>query len=100
VKPLYTVTLLSRDPQDPSTTTPVGTIEVETLGNVTVILTKDEMGSILLESETVSAPPEFMAQLHETVQTLQELHEQMGRMQIACQHALTDMFAIHKWLTR
>lgn len=98
MKPLLKIKLTVRDPMDPSTLIDIGVVEVTSVGDVSIILTRDEMGAVKLETAEVASEPKFMEQLDEAVKTLKELHEQMGATQIAAQHALTDMFAIHKWL--
>lgn len=100
MKPLFCIHLKARDPMDPTTIEDIGTIEVSSIGDVTVILTRDQMGVSLIETSEVAAQPGFVEQLKEAAQTLKELHEQLGRTQVAANFAMTDMFAIHKWMTR
>jgi len=100
MKPIAKLTIFSRDPMDPDTLTKCGVVEFETIGEGQIILTRDEMGGIHIESAEIKADPIFTDQLNETCTTLAQLHEQLGKVHIAANHALTDMFAVHKLLTR
>lgn len=98
MKPLTTLTLQHRDPLS-GELTPIAVLTLETIGKGTLILASDAMGKLLLESCEVKPAEGFAEAINEATLTLKELHEQMVQTQIASQHALTDMFAIHKWLT-
>ena len=100
MKPLFKVTISLRDPYDPSTLTPVGGLEVTSLGDINVILTRDEMGTVKLEASEVAPEPGFLEMQREAMLTFKELHEQLARTSLAIQHANTDLFALHKWMTR
>lgn len=100
MKPLFKVNISLRDPMDPEKLITVGGLEVSSIGDVNIILTKDEIGSVQLESAEVAATPAFVEQLAEALLTFKELHAKMGEVQTAITHANTDLFAIHKWMTR
>ncbi len=99
MKPLLTITILSRDTLGVGTKH-VKTIEVDTLGTLEIVLSRDAMGEIQSDTEpTIKPNVQFLEIIDEATKTLGELHVKMGEMQIANQHALTDMFAMHKVLT-
>lgn len=100
MKPLLTLTILSRDPMDPTKTTKVGCIEFECIGDGTVIITRDEMGGIIVENVEVVPAKGWLEAIDEATKTLSELHAEIGRMQVATNHAMTDMFYLHKLLNR
>ena len=100
MKPLTTITILSRDPMDPETLTKVGIVTFETVGDGQIILTRDEMGVIQMEAADIKPDDRFSSMLDDAVKSLGHLHSKLGENAVAAQHAMTDMFAIHKWLTR
>ncbi len=100
MKPLTTITLYSRDHMDPETLVKLAIVEVPSVGEVKVILTRDGMGQIFMEAAEVTPDKQWSDLTQEATTTLSELHAKMGELSIASQHALTDMFALHKWLTR
>ena len=100
MKPLITLTILSRDPMDPTTLDKVGVIAIEAIGDGTIILTRDEMGAIIMEAVEVKPTPGYLEAIDEATKTLAELHAKLGETHVATNHAMTDMFYIHKLLTR
>lgn len=100
MKPILNIKIKVRDPLDPTSLSDAGVVEVTAVGEVTVILSRDQMGVVKVESSEVTAEPGWMEQLKEAQLTFKELHEQLGRTALAAQYANTDLFAIHKWLTR
>jgi len=100
MKPLTTITILSRDPMDPETLTKVSVVTFESLGSGQIILTRDEMGVPMVESVTMKEDGVFAGLLKDTVQSLSELHTKLGELQMVASQATADMFTIHKWLNR
>jgi len=100
MKPLFTLTILSKDPMDPTKHKAIGEIAFEYPGKASLILSRDEMGEIKTPDAPVFTPDDaFVEMLDEATKTLGELHAKLGETHIATNHALTDMFAIHKRLT-
>lgn len=99
MKPITNVTILLRDPMNPNEPGRIGKVGIEFLGDLTIILTRDEVGTIKLESVAGEPNRNWQETIEEATRTLKELHEHLGDTHIATQHCLTDMFAIHKWLT-
>jgi hypothetical protein len=99
MKPLTTVTIYARDPSDPETLDTVGVVTFESLGTAKIVLTRNEIGSILLESAEVKENSVWAEMVAEAQRTLSELHTKLGETHVATQHVLTDMYAVHKWLT-
>ncbi len=101
MRDLIRITIKSRDPLNPESLSIVGTIGVAALGDMEIILDRDAMGVIKLDSSSIATGKnDFGDVVTEAQLTLTELHVKMGEVTIAAQHALTDMFALKKWLER
>jgi len=100
MKPLTTITILSRDPMDRDTLHKVGVVTFESTGDGEVILTRDDMGVIQMEAASMKADDAFTRLLDETTQSLTALHAKLGELHMVTNQAMGDMFSIHKWLTR
>jgi hypothetical protein len=99
MKPLTTITIMVRDPMDRETLTPIGKVTFESIGQATIILTRDEIGTIKLEAADIKQDDAFSQIIEEARASLASLHTKLGETHIATNHALTDMFAVHKCLT-
>ncbi len=100
MKPLTTLTIYSRDPMDRESLTKIGVVAFESIGEGSLILTRDEMGQIIMEAADIKPDAGFTNQLDEAVSSLTALHKKLGELHITTQYAMSDMFAVNKWLTR
>ena len=100
MKPLLSLKVYIREPMDPDTLVPLGCLDFPTAGDGKLVLTRDEVGAVRIEAVDVTQNPELTEMLEHATKSLEALHSKMGETSIASQHALTDMFAVHKWLTR
>jgi len=100
MKPITTLTIYSRHPNDRESITKVGVVGFESIGEGSIILTRDEMGQIIMESADIKPDGGFTNQLDEAVASLTALHKKLGELHITTQYAMSDMFAVNKWLTR
>ncbi len=100
MKPIMTLTILSRDPMDPETLTKVGVIGFECVGEGQVILTRDEMGAIKMEAADIKPDDRFLEALENATKAMTHLHETLGEAHMDTAAAMAGMFEVHKWLTR
>lgn len=95
-KPLMTVTLSRR--MFDGTIVLLQVVEVSQLGNLNVLLGHNDINEPYVESAEIQPSQDFVEIVKESHLTLKEAHQKMVEAQYAFQHAMTDMFAIKKYI--
>jgi len=99
MKPLFSLTLYSRDPMDPQKVTPFKVIEFDYPGKASLILDRNTMGEIVsIDEPTFSADENFAGMVDEFGKTLTELKIAIQDCELASRHCQTDLFQLKRWL--